>query len=540
MATQRSTTKALASIDIDDFDWSAYESTYQGRALIIRLQHLISTCRSHSSPQSDLLAHAALLRLIPLIKSTTWDLDIYYWAVSTLYALLNPGKWWKTNDVAMEVDGTDGAEDDGSGMGRGGLYGKIIPPGRGREGDGFPDEKWVDDTREAYHKEYTRLDVELRGYVSNLIKESIRLTQLALAQLALKTGNINEALKYFSGAREHSVSNQHNVDLGVSILEACLAFNLPGPLTGHIAKLESVLDRVHPHPSGPAGKPTKTNMTTTLADLREREVADARSLATRRSVLSRIRVGRGLLALSQKEWARAGREMNYIDEEAGGLGDWEGKAISTGDVALITAFTVLASSDRARIQRLLLDRQSFRASVGDNLPWVLELVQSFVGGKYDKVMLILHDAQPTLLLNPFLAPSTRNLIHHIQTSAITQYITPFSTISLPNMASAFTLTYPAILEIVEKLVSGGDVKGKIDLIDGVLMVEEMDVRGEMFEKALGAGKKAAEMSEATVLKMKFAEAGIVVDPRPKVDRSQAPQEPSYDDYTSHKGLELLP
>ncbi|WVQ75266.1 hypothetical protein IAR50_004879 [Cryptococcus sp. DSM 104548] len=537
MATQRSVKDALASIDIDTFDWSTYESTYQGRALIIRLQHLILMSVHHSSPQFTLLAHAALLRLIPLIKSTTWDIDIYYWAVSTLYSVLNPGKQWKTNDAVMEVDGSD---EDGTGIGRSGLYMKLIPPGKGKEEEGFPDEKWVEDTREAYHKEYTRLDVELRGYVSNLIKESIRLTQLALAQLALKAGNINEALKFFSGAREHSVSNQHNVDLGVSIVEACLAFNFPGPLTGHIAKLESVLDRVHPHPSGTTGKPANTNMTTTLADLRERDIADARSLATRRSVLSRIRVGRGLLALSQKEWARAGRELNYVDEEAGGLGDWEGKAISTGDVALITAFTVLASADRARIQRLLLDRQSFRASVGDNLPWVLELVQSFVGGKYDKVMIILHDAQPALLLNPFLSPATKNLISHIQTSAITQYITPFSTISLHNMASAFTLTYPAILEIVERLVNGGDVKGKIDLIDGVLLVEEMDAREEMFEKALGAGKKAAEMSEATVLKMKFAEAGIVVDPRPKSERNQGPQESSHEDFTSQKGLELLP
>lgn len=50
------------------------------------------------------------------------------------------------------------------------------PPGEGKEEDGFPDERWINETRDTVAKEVSRLDVELRGYMSNLIKESIRVS----------------------------------------------------------------------------------------------------------------------------------------------------------------------------------------------------------------------------------------------------------------------------------------------------------------------------------------------------------------------------
>lgn len=39
----------------------------------------------------------------------------------------------------------------------------------------------------------------------------------------------------------------------------------------------------------------------------------------------RAKVGKGLISASQKDWARAGRELGWIEQDEGGLGDWEGK-----------------------------------------------------------------------------------------------------------------------------------------------------------------------------------------------------------------------
>lgn len=47
----------------------------------------------------------------------------------------------------------------------------------GDESDGVPDWDWVYEARENEKKENGRLMVELTGYMSNLIKESIRVGQ---------------------------------------------------------------------------------------------------------------------------------------------------------------------------------------------------------------------------------------------------------------------------------------------------------------------------------------------------------------------------
>lgn len=72
----------------------------------------------------------------------------------------------------------DREEDDEGGITK--ITSRGIPPGEGKEEHGFPDERWITETRDTVAKEVSRLDVELRGYMSNLIKESIRVSCHAL------------------------------------------------------------------------------------------------------------------------------------------------------------------------------------------------------------------------------------------------------------------------------------------------------------------------------------------------------------------------
>ena len=69
------------------------------------------------------------------------------------------------------------------------------------------------------------------------------------------------------------------------------------------------------------------------------------------------------------------------------------KAMSTSDIATITVLCELATADRDRIHRVLLDRASLRASVDDNQGWILDLIHSFMGAQYDKVSDILRTVE---------------------------------------------------------------------------------------------------------------------------------------------------
>ncbi|WVW86576.1 hypothetical protein I302_108626 [Kwoniella bestiolae CBS 10118] len=490
---RRSIEEMMSPVDVGSFDWNAFEGTYQGRALITRLSFiplLLLSPSSHPTPQTIALSKAALSRLIPHLKNDTWDHTTYLQSVR----LLNDPTSFKRKDEYMDIDeSTSGEARDGQ---------LIVDL----------DEQWIEDVKELEKRENSRLDVELRGYLSNLIKESIRLTYLAFAQLSVKVGNSASAMKNYGAVREYSTSPQHHVDLGVGIVETLLAFNHPSTLPGHVSKLEATLDRLHPPPTTAKNQAEAANVT--ASDIRERRENELRSLSVRKSVMIRIKIAKGLVALYNKEWSRAARELMGVQEECGGLGVFEGKAISTSDIGLIVTFCTLANGDRDQIRRNLLENPSFKSQIGDSNSWLVDLINAFVDASYGEVMKLLYKSEPILLLNPFLSPHTTTLLDLIQNRCILQYVQPFSTIKIQTMANSFGLTQDQMLGLVEGLVEGRDIRGKIDLIDHVLIMTEPDYRNEMFSNALKVGKKAGEMTQSAILRMKMIEAGIIVDPRP--------------------------
>lgn len=142
-----------------------------GRALITRLYHISTLVLSNSnssnpSPESVQLARTALQRLLPLLKST-WDTSLYL-RVATALEDTRSGALQKPRPAAQ---GEDEVMDDGSRL----SIPTIAGPARGDI-----DQEWVQGVRESERRETGKLDVELRGYMSNLIKESIRVCSFFL------------------------------------------------------------------------------------------------------------------------------------------------------------------------------------------------------------------------------------------------------------------------------------------------------------------------------------------------------------------------
>ena len=106
-------------------------------------------------------------------------------------------------------------------------------------------------------------------------------------------------------------------------LQIALAFNLPSPLAGQLARLESYLDRVHPAPTS-ANHNGPTALTTTADDIRENREREARGTASRQKIVVKMRVAKGVFGLGNRDYERAGREFGMVGED-GGLGAWEGQ-----------------------------------------------------------------------------------------------------------------------------------------------------------------------------------------------------------------------
>lgn len=215
------------------------------------------------------------------------------------------------------------------------------------------------------------------------------MTYLAQAELSLKTGSLPEALKAWQQVRENCSGAAHFVELGLAILEGSLQFNDTSVVSGNTHKTAASLDRLHPAKDA-SDAPVSSTMT--RAQVEQSRTQAARSAEVRRAVGIKLRVARGLLAISTNNIDRAARELAEIGEE-GGLGEWEGVVISGADLAFLTAILSLASGSRDYIQRTLLDRPSFHAAIDDSQSWILDLVRAFVGANYGEALTILHKAE---------------------------------------------------------------------------------------------------------------------------------------------------
>jgi len=156
--------------------------------------------------------------------------------------------------------------------------------------------------------------------------------------------------------------------------------------------------------------------------------------------------------------------------------------ISSSDVALLEGLCILATGSRASVREDLLSATSFSSALADDQQWLLEAVRLSSEAQYGEMTILIQKAtvsrpcsisnvttniQPTLLLNPFIAPHLTAIMDLIRTRAIVQYIQPFSSVDLATMSSSLGMSQETLLMEIEQLVEQGKIKGRIDLIDQV-------------------------------------------------------------------------
>lgn len=93
------------------------------------------------------------------------------------------------------------------------------------------------------------------------------------------------------------------------------------PLPGVLGKVEAAVDRVYQPPS--SGR-AAAGANLTANDVREHRERDAKAADSRRDITKTLRVAKGLLALDQGQFSKAGSELAEMLEE-GGLGDKDGE-----------------------------------------------------------------------------------------------------------------------------------------------------------------------------------------------------------------------
>ncbi|KAI0041260.1 hypothetical protein FA95DRAFT_1501753 [Auriscalpium vulgare] len=455
--SQASSSKpSLSIVTIDEahpFDLDAYIAGYSGRVAIDRLLHIMT-----HAPQ---LAQHALTRGLELLTLPGQNDPALYQMLLSAY------------DAAQAQAQTP------------------LPALEEIVTDQTPYIQWAEEITARNNAERTRLEVELKTYTNNMIKESIRLAHRELGTFHRSSGNFEAALRHHTKSREFCATSQHMLDMCLSVLELLLEQRNFAHIPTYLFKAESALDALIAAPA-PAAPSASTASASTPAISKKSD--------TIRAIEAKLALCNALSQLSNGAYSKAAQSFAN-----GAPGDWSGVIVSGGDIGVYGTLCALATMGRAELKRRLSEDGSMGEGEG-----MKELLEAWMASRFKGVLDILDRLSTRHLLDPLLAPHIFNLTSHIRSRALVLYFQPFATIRLERMSAAFGWSVEHTEKEVVALIQRGEIKGRVDSQNKILKARSSDPRAELYAHALQAGAEMQSATRKLLLRMKLQQAELVV------------------------------
>lgn len=491
----------------EEFDWETYISAYKGRTKIDRLLFLAEKVPSFRQPCSS----AAL----DLITSTTKDVQLYH--------------------RALYIRNTK--PENGS---------PLLPKEERRD----VNVDWCETTEKANRIELEKLDLELRNYQNNLIKESIRMGYRDLGDHMRTVGNLHEAFKYFINTRDYCSTNEHLVEMCLNVIEVSLEMKEFNAVGGYVNKAEGLLDAYDPQAaaifakSKASGSSTATMSkggTTSGADAigalfraggsagssvsrsreeynratdltptqRESETQGKRHM---REIQARLYVAQGLANMALGRYRQAVASFLEVGAD---VGNAYASMASRNDIATYIVLCGIAILDRKELKKRVIDRPKIHSLLEDNTQ-AQQLLEAFYACEYKHALSLLDNLRTRALLDIILAPHFHPLSRHILQRALRQFVQPFDTLQIDRLATSLGWTddqgqQRAMNELLQ-LIQSGEIKARLDAQKKVLLVDKIDARQALFEDAIKAGHQQIFTAKKLMLRISLLQNGLIAKP----------------------------
>ncbi|KAH7883123.1 26S proteasome subunit RPN7-domain-containing protein [Phlebopus sp. FC_14] len=437
--------------DAHPFDLDAYISSYTGRTAVDRLIFIISTCPSIAS-QALKLAITRIQRLR--------DPSLYQMAISAYEGIM------------------------------------ALPEGLGLPPIGdltLLDTHWMEQVTRRNVAERTKLEVELKTYTNNMIKESIRMGHRDLGDFYRATGDYSQALKNYTKSREFCSTSQHVLDMCLSVLELVIEQRNYPHISSYIFKAEGALESAA---AGGAGAS-----------------ATKKAGTDREQIQSKLDFALALSHLGHGNYEKAAfsfLRLGPIDQ----LGDWIGKLVSPGDIAIYGTLCALATLPRSAIKAQFLGNVVFSAYT-EQEPYVRDLLQAYMSSDFKTVLELLSRYSTRHCVDIHLAAHVNELTQQIRNTAVVLYFQPFETIRLERMASAFGWNVEEVEREVVALIQSGQIQGRVDSQNkasfmNILKARKTDHRAELFAYAMKTAADIQNTNRKLLLRMRLQQADLVI------------------------------
>ncbi|KAI0649873.1 G protein pathway suppressor 1 [Trametes meyenii] len=362
------------------------------------------------------------------------------------------------------------------------------------------DQRWIDETNTKNQAERQKLELELKTYSSNMIKESIRMAHRDLGDFYRSVGEHNSALKHYTKSREFCTTSQHVLDMCMSVIELLMEQRNYSHIATYVFKAEAALDSAA----------VARNMTSPEAPAGAAQANKEKRNAEREKMQTKLDVATALSHLGQGNYEKAA--LTFL--KAGpvkSLDDWIGKLVAPGDVAIYATLCALATFPRPAIRAQILDNDIFGMYI-EQEPYVRELLESYMNNRFKNVLEILEKYSTRHYADIHLYQHVINLTNLIRSKSLVLYFQPFSSIKLERMGQAFGWSVDELEQQVVALIQAGEIKARVDRQNKILKAKETDQRAALFAKAIKSGQDIQATNRKLLLRMKLQQADLIVKP----------------------------
>lgn len=493
----------------DNFDWEGYTSNYSDHLRAQRLMYIATHCPG--------LRRACSREAADHLKKHTRNVSAY--------------------QAMVTVHNTEPETGD------------LVPSLERIEADA----EWIQVTEQRNIAHREKLELELRNYQNNLIKESIRMAHRDLGDHFWDTGDYQEALKWYTKTRDYCSTTDNVLEMCMNVIEASLVLQNWTNVQTFVSKAEGVLESFLPSASvgekklsslgtsnivpptkgastagadaigalfragGSAAVPTAISSSSNAqAGSSTEDPTHAASRKRVDEISAKLRAVNAVAELGRRSYEKAAKILLSIDPA---LSSSFSDIISPSDVSLYVALCSLATMDRAALKTQVIENTSFRGFLEYD-PYVRELLEAFSLAQFKKVGEILDQHQARHLLDPYLAPHVETLRTRLTRRALRQFFTPFDRVSIPRMATAFGWSVEQMIEELVACIERGEFKNlpgkaaeegdaRIDAITHTLEYKTKDPRRAVFDAAVELGDKRCRETRRLLLRMKLVENGVV-------------------------------
>ncbi|TIC32670.1 hypothetical protein E3Q09_03652 [Wallemia mellicola] len=324
------------------------------------------------------------------------------------------------------------------------------------------DDEYITNTESSFKSKLQSLEFELKGYLNNNLKESIRMSYYSLADLYKQAGFLEHSLNCYLKARDYLSSTDQLIENNLNLISLSIELRNYSLIKNSIIKINSISLN---------SKSNNLLLAAAIADLGQSNFSN---------VVENI--------------------CNISDAPI------DDTSVSLPDSLVYLSLTALATQSRSQIRQRILDNDALRSKF-EFEPHTKQLLLLYCNSNYKELFGLLEEQKWRYILDPHLHNHVSDLFQLIYNRSILQYFDSFKNLSLQNLQNTFGRH--DILDQTIQLIKSGSLNVKFDKVTGIFHKTEEDTRQALLSKALNVTKHNNKSTRHILYRIKLIDNNLI-------------------------------